>query len=231
MRRRLLIFTLIALAAVTNAAAQTATATAPYKFDFGGSVGLSGYIGEANASNPFSSAGFTADLAARYIIDTRWALRGALTYASLSGSTEGMANVLPGNTVYSFSSSVFDLSVRGEVNFFSFGIGETYKRLRRISPYLAVGVGLSLASCDGNTAIAPSLPMAFGVRYKLKERLNIYAEFSMTKIFSDKVDGNQLLDLNGIKTNFVKNTDWVSRIAVGVTYEFGKRCETCHYVD
>ena len=231
MRRRLLIFTLIALAAVTNTAAQTATATAPYKFDFGGSVGLSGYIGEANASNPFSSAGFTADLAARYIIDTRWALRGALTYASLSGSTEGMANVLPGNTVYSFSSSVFDLSVRGEVNFFSFGIGETYKRLRRISPYLAVGVGLSLASCDGNTAIAPSLPMAFGVRYKLKERLNIYAEFSMTKIFSDKVDGNQLLDLNGIKTNFVKNTDWVSRIAVGVTYEFGKRCETCHYVD
>ena len=73
--------------------------------------------------------------------------------------------------------------------------------------------------------------MAFGVRYKLKERLNIYAEFSMTKIFSDKVDGNQLLDLNGVKTNFVKNTDWVSRLAVGVTYEFGKRCETCHYVD
>lgn len=229
MRRFLLIITLAAMAAAPKAACQSATA--PYKFDFGGSVGLSGYIGEANASNPFSSAGFTADLAARYIFDTRWAVRGALTYASLSGSTEGMANVLPGNAVYSFSSNVFDLSVRGEVNFFSFGIGETYKRLRRISPYLAVGVGLSMASCDGNSAIAPSLPMAFGVRYKLKERLNIYAEFSMTKIFSDKVDGNQLLDLNGVKTNFVKNTDWVSRLAVGVTYEFGKRCETCHYVD
>ncbi|MGN0223418.1 MAG: DUF6089 family protein, partial [Muribaculaceae bacterium] len=146
MRRILLILTFVALAAAPKAAGQTTNATAPYKFDFGGSVGLSGYIGEANAANPFSSAGFTADLAARYIIDTRWAVRGALTYASLSGSTEGMANVLPGNAVYSFSSNVFDLSVRGEVNFFSFGIGETYKRLRRISPYLAVGVGLSMAS-------------------------------------------------------------------------------------
>lgn len=231
MHRILLIITMIAMATVIKTAAQTATATAPYKFDFGGSIGLSGYLGEANSSNPFSSPGFTADLAARYIIDTRWSLRGALTYASLSGSTEGMANVLPENAVYSFSSNVIDLSIRGEVNFFSFGIGETYKRLRRISPYLAVGLGLSMASCDGNTAIAPSLPMAFGVRYKLKERLNIYAEFSMTKIFSDKVDGNQLVDLNRIETDFLKNTDWMSRIAIGITYEFGKRCETCHYVD
>ena len=52
MRRFLLIITLAAMAAAPKAAGQSATA--PYKFDFGGSVGLSGYIGEANASNPFS---------------------------------------------------------------------------------------------------------------------------------------------------------------------------------
>ena len=73
--------------------------------------------------------------------------------------------------------------------------------------------------------------MAFGVRYKLKERINLHAEFSMTKIFSDKVDGPDLADLNRIETDFFRNTDWVSRIVIGISYEFGKRCETCHYVD
>ena len=73
--------------------------------------------------------------------------------------------------------------------------------------------------------------MGFGVKYKLNPRLNLAMEFSMTKTFSDKIDGPYLNDLTGIKTSFVKNTDWYSRLTVGITYEFGERCETCHYVD
>ena len=38
-------------------------------------------------------------------------------------------------------------------------------------------------------------------------------------------------DLNNISSSFLKNTDWYSQIAFSITYEFGKRCETCHYVD
>ncbi|MDE6135821.1 MAG: hypothetical protein K2F79_09650 [Muribaculaceae bacterium] len=105
--------------------------SAPYKFDFGAQIGMSGYIGEANGSNPFAKPGFDAEIAFRYIPDTRWALRGALSTLSLSGSTEGMANVLPEAAVHSFSSQVYELSFRGEFNFFPYGIGETYKRLRR----------------------------------------------------------------------------------------------------
>jgi hypothetical protein len=53
----------------------------------------------------------------------------------------------------------------------------------------------------------------------------------MTKVFNDHVDGKELSDLTTIKSSFVKNNDWYSRFAVSLTYEFGKRCETCHYVE
>lgn len=205
--------------------------TAPYKFDLGASVGLSGYLGDANSTNMFRHPGFTADLRGAYLIDTRWQLRALLSINGMSGNTSEIANVLPADEQFSFSSQAIDLAVRGEFNFFSYGIGETYKRLKRWSPYLAVGVGVTLGLCDGSTVVAPSIPMAFGFRFKAKERLNLFAEFSMTKVFTDHLDGKELADLNHIKTDFYKSTDWFSRLTIGLTYEFGKRCETCHYVD
>lgn len=207
-------------------------ATAPYKFDLGAGLGMSGYIGDVNSSNPFAHPGFTADLRFGYLIDTRWALRASLGIQGLSGSTEDITNVLPSGELHrSFTSQVYDLGVRGEFNFLPYGIGETYKRLRRWTPYLAAGVGVSMSSSSGNTAAGFSIPMAFGFKFKLKERVNLYAEFSMTKVFNDNMDGNDFADLNHIKTDFYKSTDWFSRLTVGITYEFGKRCETCHYVD
>ena len=73
--------------------------------------------------------------------------------------------------------------------------------------------------------------MGAGVKFKIKERLNFTAEFTMTKVFGDKVDGPVLNDLNTIKTAFYKDTDWYSRLTIGISYEFGQRCEACHYVD
>ena len=212
-------------------AAPAQTPMAPYKFDLGGSLGMNGYIGDLNSGNPFRHPGFTADLRGAYIIDTRWQLRGILSTQGLSGNSDDIANVLPEGENYSFSSNVFDLSVRGEFNFFPYGIGETYKRLRRWTPYLALGVGMSFATGDGASAAGFSVPMAFGVRFKLKERVNLFGEFSMTKVFNDHMDGKDIADLNHIKTDFYKSTDWFSRLTVGVTFEFGERCETCHYVD
>lgn len=225
LRIAILAFTLTFLG--TFASAQTA----PYKFDFGAALGMSGYIGDANTSNPFKKPGITADLRGAYIIDTRWQIRGLLSMMSLSGNTDNLKNVLPFDERYEFKSQVFDLSCRGEFNFFPYGIGESYKRLKRWTPFLAVGIGVSLASSNGNTAAGLSIPMTFGFKFKLKPRINLFAEFSMTKVFNDHIDSKELADLNHIKTDFYKSTDWFSRIAFGITYEFGKRCETCHYVD
>lgn len=225
MKRLLVIlFTLVALAA-PRLQAQEET----YRFDVGAQVGMAGYLGDAS-SNIFGHPGFSGGVSWRYLPDARWAVRALLNVMSLSGDTADMDDVLPGQAHYSFKSTAYDLGGRVEFNFFSYGIGESYKKLRRLSPYLTVGLGVTLATCGGESAFGVNIPMGAGIKYKLRERWNLGLEFTMTKVFSDHVDG-ELSDLYQIKSSFIKNTDWYSNISVSVTYEFGKRCSTCHYVD
>ena len=86
-------------------------------------------------------------------------------------------------------------------------------------------------NCDGENTFAPNIPLGVGVKYKLSRRLNMGLEFAMTKTFSDKIDGKNLSDMYLIKSSFIKNTDWYSNISFSITYEFGERCSTCHYVE
>ncbi len=201
-----------------------------YKFDLGVQIGMSGYLGDLNNSNIFKHPGFSGGVSWRYLANTRWAIRTTFNVFTLSGNSADLGQPLPGGAEYSFNSTSYDLGGRFEFNFFPYGIGETYKHLRRISPYAAIGIGVTLSQCDGISSFAPNIPMAVGVKYKLKERWNIALEFSMTKVFGDKVDG-EISDLYKIESSFLKNTDWYSNISVSISYEFGKRCVTCHYVD
>lgn len=218
---------LLAMSAGTlTSRAQQAT----YKFDLGASLGMSGYLGDVNQANLFKKPGFAAQLSFRYIADTRWAIRGQFTTAGLSGNSAQFSNKFPELQDYSFTSQIYDLGARVEFNFLPYGMGETFKRLKRWTPYLAVGLGACMSAADGGTWVTMSIPMSVGVKFKLSERLNLSAEFTMAKTVGDHLDGS-LSDLQGIKSSFVKNTDWYSTVLVGISYEFGKRCETCHYQD
>ncbi|MCM1309874.1 MAG: porin family protein [Bacteroides sp.] len=201
---------------------------APYKFDLGAGAGISGYLGDVNQTNMFRNPGFAAQAGFRYIIDSRWALRTAFTAEGISGNSAQFSNKFPDLKDYKFKSTVYSLDFRGEFNFLAYGMGETFKRLKRWSPYLAIGIGGVLSTTEGKVHGAFTLPLAAGFKFKLRERLNLTAEFCMTKAFGDKLDGD-ITDLQGIKSSFAKNTDWYSNILISLTYEFGKRCETCHY--
>ncbi len=107
---------------------------------------MSGYIGDANSSNIFKRPGFASDLMFGYLPNARFAIRGIfVTLFSLSGKHREHEDVLPENAVYSFNSQVYELTARGEFNFFAFGIGETYKRLKAlVAAHLAIGVGVAM---------------------------------------------------------------------------------------
>lgn len=214
------------LVAAFGALAQEET----YKFDLGAGIGMSGYLGDVNQVNMFRNPGFAAQVGFRYLVNTRWAVRTALTTAGLKGNSAQYSNKFPGLQDYSFSAQAYALDVRGEFNFLPYGIGETFKRLKRWTPYIALGVGAVLSHCGQSNAIAFEIPVAAGFKFKLRQRLNLALEFSMAKAIGDRLDGN-ISDLQGIKSDFIKNTDWHSQLLVSLTYEFGKRCETCHYKD
>ena len=225
------IMLIIATLAPGQGAAQTQASVEEYKFDIGVGLGMSGYLGDANESNLFAHPGVAFDASFRYLINSRWAIRGLFTTSSLSGSTAEMENVLPEGKVYEFKSQIYDLGARAEFNFFNYGIGETYKQLSRFSPYLSLGLGVTMSSTGGDSFVAMSLPMGFGVKFKARPRLNLGLEFTMTKVFGDNVDSRELTDLYQIKSSFLKNTDWYSTLTFSISYEFGRRCVTCHRID
>lgn len=233
MRSLLLITMMIASLAFPagRLAAQTQASVETYKFDIGAGIGMSGYLGDANESNMFAHPGMGLNASFRYLVNTRWAFRGVLTAASLSGTTADMDNVLPEGKVYDFKSWVYDLGARAEFNFFNYGIGESYKQLSRVTPYLSLGLGVDMSRNGDDNFVAMTLPMGLGVKFKLRPRVNLGMEFTMTKVFGDNLDSRELKDLYGIKSSFLKNTDWYSSLMVSISYEFGERCVTCHRID
>ena len=202
-----------------------------YKFEMGAAIGMSGYLGDANTSNLFKYPQPAGAAFFRYLINQRWAAKGTLTIAGLKGNSAYMTNVFPGGETYKFHSNIYDLDGRIEYNFFNYGIGKAYRKLSRWTPYIGVGLGVIISTVNHKSYAAVNLPMNVGIKYKLQPCINLAIDWTMTKVFGDKVDGTLLDDPYLIKSSFIKNTDWYSTVMVSISYEFGVRCKSCFYVD
>ena len=202
-----------------------------YRFDIGGGIGMTGYLGDSNTSNLYSAPSWDLELLFRYIGNPRWAFKTNFYVGSLRGDSGRMANVLPTENTLKFSTIFYELGEMAEFNFFNFGIGERYRKLKRFSPYITAGLSATVWTVGGYTSGAFTLPFGVGAKFKVNRRLNLGLEFLMKKVFSDRLDGPLLDDPLGIESSFVKNTDWYSTLTITLSYEFSKRCATCHYKD
>lgn len=221
---RLLILLLSGMCCMLHARAQE-----DYRFEIGGGIGMTGYLGDANTANLYSHPGLDVEGVFRYLRSPRIAFKTQLGYGSLKGNAADMTDILPEGNDFRFSSSFIQAAEMFEFNFFNFGSGESYRKLKRISPYIAGGLGLTLGMAGGSTRLAFSIPFGAGVKFKLRERLNLGAEFVMAKTFGDRLDSPRLEDPHGIRSSFMKNTDWYSMLNITLTYEFSKRCAVCNY--
>ncbi|MCH5217491.1 MAG: outer membrane beta-barrel protein [Muribaculaceae bacterium] len=222
---------LMLLLAVATLQAPRAHAQEDYRFDFGAGLGMTGYLGDANTSNLFQNPSWDAELFLRYIINPRLALKTNFYVGGLRGNSEQMTNVFPDNKVFKFTTTFYEIGELFEFNFFEFGIGETYRKLKRITPYITAGLSATMWSVDKSIYGGLTIPLGIGVKYKPSKRLNLGLEFLMKKVFSDRLDGVAGEDLHTIKSSFAKNTDWYSTLTFTVSYEFSKRCATCNYKD
>jgi len=222
MKKSLFILLLLCLATLPVMAQQ-------YKYEVGPTLGMTGYLGESNNGNLFKHPSFTVGGIFRYIHNSRWAFKANLNYANIRGDSMYDESWYPDGANYKFSSHLIDLGLTAEFNFLNYGIGPTYKKYKRISPYMVAGVGFVFAICDGHNQASFTIPLGIGVKYKLKDRMSLGFEFTMRKEFSDRIDGNS--DLFDIKHSFAKNTDWYSFAMFSVSYEFGKRCIKCNYIE
>ena len=221
----------VALALLATFLPTKTMAQEDYRFDIGAGLGMTGCLGDANTPHLWSEPGWDFEALFRYIANPRWAFKTNFYAGNLRGDSSKMTNVFPGGETFSFSTTFYELGEMVEFNFFNYGMGETYRKLKRISPYIAAGIGMTVWSIDGKTGAAFNIPLGVGLKYKLSQRWNIGFEFLMKKTFSDRLDGEQLKDPYGIKSSFMKNTDWYSTMSLTISYEFSKRCAVCNYKD
>ena len=224
--QRILIITLC-LVSITNLQAQE------YKYEIGGMAGGSFYMGDANKNSLFKSMGPALGAVFRYNANFRWAFKGNLMWGQVSGSTAGLENVFPEGAQASFSRSLIELGGQMEFNFFPYSDKFAYLNAKRFSPYVFIGLGLTVAPGKGNTFAGPNIPLGVGVKYKIKNRINLGCEFSFRKLFGDDFDvtddNNTLLDSPyKIKGSFLKNKDWYSFLLLSVTWDFGPRNRPCN---
>jgi len=206
-----------------------------YLYEIGGMLGGSFYMGDANKNAVFQNMNPTASAVFRYNVNFRVAFKANLAWARVTGSTEGLDNVFPDNAQASFERNVIDLGVQAEFNFFPYSDKYKYLLTKRVSPYIAAGLGFSAAPGNGDMLFSPHLSLGTGVKYKLKNRINIGAELSIRKLFGDGLDvsaGNNLLDNPyDMPSGWMKNKDWYSMLTIFVTYDFGLRNCNCNKSD
>ena len=195
-----------------------------YKLEIGAGAGTVTYLGDFNG-NLLKGMQPWGAVVAKYKMNPRMAVGLTIGYARIKGSSDNVETWYPQGR-YEFGTKMIDATMRYEYNFWPFGTGREYRGARRLTPFIAVGLG-AIYHGGPQKGVAAIFPLGAGVKYKIGDRLNLTAEWEMHLTTSDKIDG--MTDPYGIKSSgLFKNTDCLSIIQVAVTYDLWAKCKTCN---
>ena len=202
-----------------------------YKYEIGGGIGTSMYMGDANKNAFFSGWHPAAGVVYRKNNNFRWAMKGNLLLGKISGDTKNMDNVYPDNASASFDRIFCELGGQMEFNFLPYSDKYAYLQTSRITPYLFAGFGVTYAS-GNDSFFGLNLPVGVGVKYKVRNRVNLGMEYSFRRLFSDGLDapdksGFHLDNPYKINGGMLKNKDWYSLIQFSITWDFGPNDRPC----
>lgn len=220
--------TLLMLCATLTASAQQDD---EYLMEIGGGVGMVSYQGDFNdkITSGMQPAGA---IVWRRLLNPYMGFRVTGMMGKLKGDATRVETYYPDETTraYSFDRSLTDISVTYEYNFWPYGTGRDYRGAKRITPFVFGGIGATYVSGGEKKVFTANVPIGLGIKYKLKERLNVGLEWSMHFSLSDELDG--MADPYGIKSSGAfKNTDCYSGLMLTLTYSFKSKCRTCNNDD
>lgn len=220
--------TLLMLCATLTASAQQDD---EYLMEIGGGVGMVSYQGDFNGkiTSGMQPAGA---IVWRRLLNPYMGFRVTGMMGKLKGDVTRVETYYPDETTraYSFDRSLTDVSVTYEYNFWPYGTGRDYRGAKRLTPFVFGGIGATYVSGGEKKVFTANVPIGLGIKYKLKERLNVGLEWSMHFSLSDELDG--MADPYGIKSSGAfKNTDCYSGLMLTLTYSFKSKCRTCNNDD
>lgn len=214
-----------------------------YRMELGGGVGGCFYLGDAN-HKPFANMGGAAGVIARYIFNPRMVLKADLAWGHISGETgddffpvDASSETAEGGEqgYASFKRNLIDFGVQFEFNFWGYGVRHGYEGMSRLTPYMALGMGMTVATGGVQTDAAFNIPLGVGVKYKIARRLNIGLEWSIRFTTTDRLDvsntdGVILEEPYAVSSSGFKNKDCYSFTLLTVTYDLLPRCVNCNNI-
>ena len=217
------VITVLLLAITTSVGAQTEP---EYRMEVGAGAGLVSYVGDFNSNLLKNPQGMFSVLA-KYKFNPRMALGLTVGYGQLKVSAKDVKGHVPQQWAdYSFNNKVWDAGLRLECNFWPYGTGMEYRGAKRLTPYIIAGLGMTICKPE-KTEVALNVPLGFGLKYKMADRVNVAVEWAIHFTTSDLLDG--VKDPYGIPSSgMFKNTDCYSQLQLTVSYDLWAKCKTCH---
>ncbi len=190
-----------------------------YKCDLGLQGGVSYYVGDGNP-HIFMHPQYAYGVQFRYKFDPRWSLQAKVQGQKIkfrmpegSGDEKG-------------TNQLWNLDVVGEFNFFRFGAKQYDDRIKQITPYIFLGIGVGAYS--GFEAFGAYMPFGFGMKWKFAEHCQLHVAWQHQLFFADNVEGvNDMNNFDGMNGSNVLHNDLTSTLTVGIVFEFAKEKEVC----
>lgn len=199
-----------------------------YRMEIGAGVGMVSYEGDFNG-NVLKNMQPMASLLWRYNFDPYKDLRLSASYGKLKGSSADVKTYYPdyAESTYEFNHNVVDVSLVFEYNFWPYGTGRDYRGAKRLTPYIYGGLGATSVSGGSKSVFTANVPIGIGVKYKVRERLNVGLDWGFHFSLNDELDG--VKDPYRVKSSSAfKNTDCYSMLQLTITYSFKAKCRTCN---
>ncbi|MCR5819630.1 MAG: DUF6089 family protein [Bacteroidaceae bacterium] len=212
-----------------------------YQQEIGGGAGIMNYIGDSGGS-PLKHPGPMVSVFWRRNFNQRMVVRTHMLMGHISGNTKG--NFVPTDplsetpaggtpTTVEFSRNVMEAGAQFEFNFFGYGRGAAYKGLKPWTPYLLFGAGVTTAFGGGGKFVGGlNIPVGIGLRYKVRQRLNLGFEWAVRFTTSDRLDdsGNmtKLNDPYGTRSGMFKNKDCYTTAMFSISYDISPKYRKCN---
>lgn len=196
--------------------------------DFGFILGTMQYNGDVNMTKPFYSPQPCIGGIFRKNFNPHYSLRFGVTYGQLKADDWDFENSYQQNRSYYFDDTkILEFSSMVEFNFYEV---TPNKKEKNFSPFVVGGLGVMYIEGLKWTE-AFNIPLGLGLKYKLLPKLELRAEWTWRKTFTDGLD--HLADkandgyLQYKQISFSKTKDWFSVLGISLLFNFSDEKIPC----
>lgn len=123
--------------------------------------------------------------------------------------------------------TIVNADVQQEFNFFPFGQMNSHVWSRFFTPYISAGVGLASFNDERESILfAFNVPFGLGVKVKFLNRFNLGLQWTLHKLFTDKLDGISNPYQYKDRSDWM-GKDWYSQATLSLGVDIGSKKAFC----